>query len=90
MDEYSLLHTSDKEQMQFLLRTVKNYRQQYPDRNKLTMMQKLDICSRDVNKDWMLKPRPGPMAELSSVVKALPRTSSYTNKQLIAIYTNYI
>ena len=39
MDEYNLLHTNDEEQKQFLLLTVKNYRQQYPDRNKSTLMQ---------------------------------------------------
>lgn len=39
MDEYNLLHTNDEEQKQFLLLTVKNYRQQYPDRKKSTLMQ---------------------------------------------------
>jgi len=39
MDEYNLLHTNDEEQKQFLLLAVKNYRQQYPDRNKSTLMQ---------------------------------------------------
>jgi len=39
MAEYTLLHNNDEEQMQFLVRTVKNNRQQYTDRNKLTLMQ---------------------------------------------------
>ena len=39
IEEYNALHTTDKQQKQFLLLTVKNYRQQYPNRNKTTLMQ---------------------------------------------------
>lgn len=39
MDEYNKLHTNDEEQKQFLLLTVKEYRQRYPDRNKSTLVQ---------------------------------------------------
>jgi len=38
MDEYNLLHTNNEEQKQFLLLTVKQYRQRYADRNKSTLM----------------------------------------------------
>ena len=37
MDEYNKLHTNDEEQKQFLLLTVKEYRQRYPDRSKKTL-----------------------------------------------------
>jgi len=50
----------------------------------------MDICSRDVNKEWILEPRPGPRTELCNVVKAIPRTSSYPINQLIAVYADYI
>ena len=39
IEEYNALHTTDEDQKQFLLLTVKNYRQQYPNRNKTTLMQ---------------------------------------------------
>ena len=39
MDEYNKLHTNDEEQKQFLLLTVKQYRQRYPDRKKTTLAQ---------------------------------------------------
>ena len=39
MEEYNKLYTNDEEQKQFLLLVVKEYRQRYPNRNKLTLMQ---------------------------------------------------
>jgi len=39
MDEFNKLHTNDKQQKQYLMLVVKEYRQRYLNRNKTTLMQ---------------------------------------------------
>ena len=39
IEEYNELHTTDEDQKQFLLLTVKNYTQQHPNRNKTKLLQ---------------------------------------------------
>ena len=83
MDEYNLMMKSRYSFFYGQLRTTDNSIQTETRCSNWTFVAEM------LTRTGCSRPMSGPMTELSSVVKALPRTSSYTNTT-IAIYTDYI